>query len=160
MLTEGLQVKKLAFLDVVFDGASSGKDDGFDADVLITTSELRKMLPDLLDALGGESVAKDVQVVQANDRTAGAAGADKTSAEPPPPHLGSHIDGPDPLYGQAVAIVHKHKKASISLVQRHLLIGYNRAARLIEDMEKAGIVSCMNSAGHRNILKTAGEVVA
>jgi recombination associated protein RdgC len=57
VLTEGLQVKKLAFLDVVFDGASSGKDDGFDADVLITTSELRKMLPDLLDALGGEVVA-------------------------------------------------------------------------------------------------------
>lgn len=57
MLTEGLQVKKLAFLDVVFDGASSGKDDGFDADVLITTSELRKMIPGLLDALGGEVVA-------------------------------------------------------------------------------------------------------
>jgi recombination associated protein RdgC len=54
MLTEGLQVKKLAFLDVVFDGASSGKDDGFDADTLIATGELRKMLPDLLDALGGE----------------------------------------------------------------------------------------------------------
>ena len=54
VLTEGLQVKKLAFLDVVFDGASSGKDDGFDADVLIATSELRKLLPDLLDALGGE----------------------------------------------------------------------------------------------------------
>ena len=56
MLTEGLQVKKLAFLDVVFDGASSGKDDGFDADTLIATSELRKLLPDLLDALGGEAI--------------------------------------------------------------------------------------------------------
>lgn len=55
VLTEGLQVKKLTFLDVVFDGASSGKDDGFDADVLIATSELRKMIPGLLDALGGES---------------------------------------------------------------------------------------------------------
>ena len=54
VLTEGLQVKKLAFLGVVFDGASIGKDDGFDADVLIATSELRKLLPDLLDALGGE----------------------------------------------------------------------------------------------------------
>lgn len=54
MLTEGLQVKKLAFLDVVFDGHKD-QENGFDADVLITTSELRKMLPDLLDALGGES---------------------------------------------------------------------------------------------------------
>jgi recombination associated protein RdgC len=56
MLTEGLQIKKLAFLDVVFDGASTGKDDGFDADTAIATGELRKMLPDVLAALGGEMV--------------------------------------------------------------------------------------------------------
>ncbi|MEI8168595.1 MAG: recombination-associated protein RdgC [Rhodoferax sp.] len=56
MLTEGLQIKKLAFLDVVFDGASTGKDDGFDADTAIATGELRKMLPDVLAALGGEVV--------------------------------------------------------------------------------------------------------
>jgi recombination associated protein RdgC len=54
VLTEGLQIKKLAFLDVVMDGASAGKDDGFDADVAIATGELRKLLPDLLEALGGE----------------------------------------------------------------------------------------------------------
>lgn len=54
VLTEGFQLKKMAFLDVVFEGASSGKDDGFDADVAISTGELQKMLPDLLLALGGE----------------------------------------------------------------------------------------------------------
>ena len=54
VLTEGLQIKKLAFLDVVMDGASKGKDDGFDADVAIATGELSKLLPDLLEALGGE----------------------------------------------------------------------------------------------------------
>lgn len=54
VLTEGLQIKKLAFLEVVFEGASSGKGDGFDADVAIATGELRKLLPDLLEALGGE----------------------------------------------------------------------------------------------------------
>jgi recombination associated protein RdgC len=54
VLTEGLQLKKLAFLEVVFEGASSGKDDGFDADAAIATGELRKLLPDLLEALGGE----------------------------------------------------------------------------------------------------------
>jgi len=54
VLTEGLQLKKLAFLDVVFEGASSGKDDGFDADVAIATAELVKLLPDVLEALGGE----------------------------------------------------------------------------------------------------------
>lgn len=55
VLTEALQIKKLAFLDVVFEGSSSGKDDGFDADVAITTAELQKLVPDLLQALGGEA---------------------------------------------------------------------------------------------------------
>ena len=46
----------------------------------------------------------------------------------------------------------KNRKASISLVQRHLKIGYNRAARLVEDMEKAGLVGAMNERGQRDIL--------
>jgi len=58
----------------------------------------------------------------------------------------------DPLYDQAVQIVLQNKRASISLVQRHLRIGYNRAARLIEDMERAGLVSSMASNGNREIL--------
>ena len=58
----------------------------------------------------------------------------------------------DPLYDQAVEVVLKNRKASISLVQRHLKIGYNRAARLVEDMEKAGLVSAMSSSGQRDIL--------
>jgi S-DNA-T family DNA segregation ATPase FtsK/SpoIIIE len=58
----------------------------------------------------------------------------------------------DPLYDQAVAIVLKNKRASISLVQRHLRIGYNRAARLLEQMEQSGVVSTMSSSGNREIL--------
>jgi S-DNA-T family DNA segregation ATPase FtsK/SpoIIIE len=58
----------------------------------------------------------------------------------------------DPMYDQAVEIVLKNRKASISLVQRHLKIGYNRAARLVEDMEKAGLVSAMSTSGQREIL--------
>ena len=58
----------------------------------------------------------------------------------------------DPLYDQAVEVVLKNRRASISLVQRHLRIGYNRAARLLEDMEKAGLVSSMQSNGNREIL--------
>jgi S-DNA-T family DNA segregation ATPase FtsK/SpoIIIE len=58
----------------------------------------------------------------------------------------------DPLYDQAVEIVLKNRRASISLVQRHLRIGYNRAARLLEDMERAGMVSAMQSNGNREIL--------
>ena len=58
----------------------------------------------------------------------------------------------DPLYDQAVDIVLKNKRASISLVQRHLRIGYNRSARLIEAMEKSGLVSAMDARGGREVL--------
>ncbi len=58
----------------------------------------------------------------------------------------------DPMYDQAVEVVLKNRKASISLVQRHLKIGYNRAARLVEDMENAGLVSAMSGSGQREIL--------
>ncbi len=58
----------------------------------------------------------------------------------------------DALYDQAVAIVLQDRKASISYVQRKLKIGYNRAARLLEDMEKAGLVSALTSSGQRDIM--------
>ena len=58
----------------------------------------------------------------------------------------------DELYDQAVAIVIKTRRPSISLVQRHLRIGYNRAARLIEQMERSGLVSAMGSNGNREVL--------
>jgi S-DNA-T family DNA segregation ATPase FtsK/SpoIIIE len=58
----------------------------------------------------------------------------------------------DPMYDQAVEIVLKNRKASISLVQRHLKIGYNRAARMLEEMEKAGMISAMSGSGQREIL--------
>lgn len=58
----------------------------------------------------------------------------------------------DPLYDQAVQVILKNRRASISSVQRHLRIGYNRAARLLEQMEQAGLVSAMQSNGNRDIL--------
>ncbi len=58
----------------------------------------------------------------------------------------------DALYDQAVNIVLESRRASISYVQRRLRIGYNRAARLIEDMEMAGVVSPMGSNGQREVL--------
>lgn len=54
MLTESMQIKKLAFLDVVFEGHKPGKDEAFDADAAIATAEMSKLIPDLIDALGGE----------------------------------------------------------------------------------------------------------
>nr|MBP6615990.1 DNA translocase FtsK [Aquabacterium sp.] len=77
---------------------------------------------------------------------------------------GSNLDGSpmggsdgeqDPMYDNAVAVVLQHKKASISLVQRHLRIGYNRAARLLEQMEKSGLVSSMATNGNRELIVPA-----
>ena len=61
----------------------------------------------------------------------------------------------DALYDEAVAIVLKTRRPSISLVQRHLRIGYNRSARLIEQMERAGLVSSMQTNGNREVLVPA-----
>ena len=58
----------------------------------------------------------------------------------------------DELYDQAVALVSRERKASTSFIQRHLQIGYNRAARIIEQMEKNGFISAANHVGKREVL--------
>ena len=67
-------------------------------------------------------------------------------------NLGLGLDNKDDLYNQAVSIVCREKKASTSFIQRHLQIGYNRAARIIEKMESDGIVSPANHVGRREVL--------
>ncbi|MEM6384796.1 MAG: DNA translocase FtsK [Pseudomonadota bacterium] len=66
--------------------------------------------------------------------------------------LGGNTDGEDALYDQAVAIVIKDRKCSTSYIQRKLAIGYNKAARLVEQMEDNGLVSPANHVGKREIL--------
>ena len=61
-------------------------------------------------------------------------------------------DGEKSLFDQAVAVVAREGKASTSFIQRHLSIGYNRAAKLIEQMEKEGIITPANHVGKREIL--------
>lgn len=78
--------------------------------------------------------------------------ADAEEAKPGADRLG---DFSDPLYDEAVAFVISSRRASISSVQRHLRIGYNRSARLIEQMEAAGVVSSMESNGNRTVLVPA-----
>lgn len=58
----------------------------------------------------------------------------------------------DPLYDEAVRIVTETRKASISYIQRRMKIGYNRAARMVEEMEKSGLVSPLESNGNREVL--------
>jgi S-DNA-T family DNA segregation ATPase FtsK/SpoIIIE len=70
-----------------------------------------------------------------------------------PPTPTGELDGEqDPLYDQAVRIVTETRKASISGIQRRLKIGYNRAARMVETMEEAGIVGNLQSNGFREVL--------
>ena len=104
----------------------------------VSDQEVHKVV-DYLKSRGQPQYIEDVlEGGEADAENGGAAG--ETDAES------------DPLYDQAVDIVLKSRRASISLVQRHLRIGYNRAARLIEQMERAGLVSSMQSNGNREVI--------
>lgn len=105
----------------------------------MATGELNNMVPALIEALGGE-----LQVGKEGESPAAAGPANFDGAE-------------DPLFAQARDLVIADRKASISYVQRKLQIGYNRAARLLEAMEVAGIVSPMNSSGVRDVLAKEGS---
>jgi S-DNA-T family DNA segregation ATPase FtsK/SpoIIIE len=65
---------------------------------------------------------------------------------------GGNTNGENALYDQAVSLVAREGKASTSFIQRHLQIGYNRAAKLIEQMEREGVVSPANHVGKREVL--------
>ena len=69
-----------------------------------------------------------------------------------PGMLGGNTTAEGNLYDQAVSLVAREGKASTSFIQRHLQIGYNRAAKLIEQMEKEGVVSTANHVGKREVL--------
>jgi S-DNA-T family DNA segregation ATPase FtsK/SpoIIIE len=66
----------------------------------------------------------------------------------------------DDLYDQAVALVARERKCSTSFIQRHLQIGYNRAARIVEKMESEGVVSSANHVGKREVLAPKGDYAA
>ncbi|KAG0730910.1 hypothetical protein G6F23_015829 [Rhizopus arrhizus] len=102
-------------------------------------AEIVKLLAELVYALGGEKQIQDSAATAAPGQLA-LEGGD-----------GDADDAVDPLYMDAVTVVRKHRRASVSLVQRHLRIGYNRAARLLESMETAGLVSAMTPSGSREL---------
>lgn len=131
-LTEAMTVKQIEFLDVVFEGADA--ESGFDADAAIATAEFADLAPDLIEALGGEDQPQDIVTPE------GIAQGDD-----------------DPMLRPAFSLVVNHKSASISLVQRHLKIGYNRAARLLEAMEMRKLVSPMKGNGARDLIAESEE---
>lgn len=176
VLTENLAIKSVKPLDVIRENDISTKNDAerFDSDLMLMTGELAKMLADLVEALGGEAgdlaspagppvviAAKGNEPVRAkrtalslNDHVAGQLAARGLTVVPHSDVAAD--DGDDPLYDQAVTVVLTNRRASISLVQRHLHIGYNRAARLLEAMEKKCVVGPMMSNGVRELIAPAG----
>lgn len=138
---DAMRFKSVEILDVVLDQSVAGTplDDLFDGDVAIETGELTPLIAAMLNCLGG--------IVEVEEP------APKTGEQVAPSYDG---DGVDPLIDRARAVVISYDKASISLVQRHLWIGYNRAARLMEALEVEGVVSPMQSDGSRKILNFKG----
>jgi hypothetical protein len=101
--------------------------------------------PDLFDAVSASTAAAKLESTLLQDglsATLSTAGGEVLAT----------FGEQDPMYGQAVEVVLENRKASISLVQRHLKIGYNRAARLVEDMERGGVVSAMAADGSRKVI--------
>lgn len=135
-LTDSLTIKRVAALDVLKEpanGSTLDEAERFDADFLLMAGELAQLLDGLVVALGGERTQEASDI------------ADQATTDTPD-------EGEDPLYITAVALVRKSRRVSISLVQRHLQIGYNRANSLVEAMEVRGVVSPMKAGGERELL--------
>ncbi len=163
-LTESLNIKGVAPLDIIRETDAAIRNDAerFDNDFVLMTGEYAKMLDAIVEALGGEYVAPEAPKERAAATGDEAVLAVVRNLKGIAPSLTinvqtSDIDpyGVDNMYDQAVKVVLDNRRASISLVQRHLHIGYNRAARLLETMEQRGVVSAMESNGNREILTKA-----
>ena len=159
VLDESAAIKSVKPLDVIkeTDATTKNDEERFDADFMLMTAEMAKMLADVVEALGGEA---DVEKPAPRAADAAPAKGDEPVRTQRPvtgevPAVVAPGDGSadDPLYAQAVDLVRVERRASISLVQRHLRIGYNRAAKLIDSMEIARVVSLAASNGNRTVLK-------
>lgn len=154
VLDESLTVKSLKLLDVLTEKAVTLADaEKFDSEFALFAGEAAKLLADLVDALGGAAEG-EAPVTRPAESDGPAKGDEAVRAQRVVAQVVDIPDGSasDPLYEKAVLVVRTNRRASISLVQRHLVIGYNRAARLMDAMESAGVISAMASNGDRTVL--------
>lgn len=137
VLTQSLVLKRIAHIGVNEERdpaqADMMEEERHDAEIILNAGAVREAFAAINEALGG---------IQEHE-------------EEPAASISGVGDEDDPLYEQARQIVIDNGRASISLVQRHLRIGYNRAARLVEQMECFGVVSPMDSSGSRKVLMAA-----
>lgn len=164
ILTDKLEVKRILLLDILTAGREQADDAAaqFDADFLLCASEVAGIYGALIPALGGlmEQRRDDlVDQAAADARKTFGRLADSVTADGGSMtiSIGDRVivgagNEHDPIYAEAVSLVKISGRPSISMIQRHFGIGYNRAARLIEQMERDGIVSAMNSNGTREVL--------
>ena len=171
IMDESLAVKRIQPLDVIKENTAItySDDERYDNDIMLMTGEMAKLLDGLVEALGGfavdgidgeqpapassgvhEAARKLHQTVAQAGATATLTFGNRSVTFGAPAAADEQDD--DALYEQAVTVVRKQERASISLVQRHLRIGYNRAACLLEEMERKGVVSPMKSNGSRTVL--------
>lgn len=143
VLVDDLRIQRIEIADTVFMGQSAEADDEFDGNAAIATGELSALIANLVEELGGRAVLP-IEAAAADD-----GGEDPAPAPPGDTEAGAESD---PLYMDACTLVRTNQRASISLIQRELHIGYNRAARLLDRMESDGLVSAMSSDGKRTVL--------
>lgn len=124
------------------------------ADLTILGHNLANLLADLVDNLGGETQEEGTTPEPRATRPARKV---ETNASLP---FDTEDGDRDPLYLQAVSLVLENGRPSISFIQRHLTIGYNRSARLIEQMERDGFVTPMDHTGQRRMTGKRPEVPA
>lgn len=143
VLGEDLTVRKLRFLDIVLDeldeDSIESREDQLSASFTLMTLELQRLLDHMAQWFGisdSPSLVLDGGDAPKHMREA-ARGVERSD---------------DELYESAVNYVRESRRASIAGVQRHLSIGYNRAALLVERMEAAGLVSVPDASGHRTVL--------
>ena len=155
IMTNRLELKRILLLDIVTGGQDEADDAiaKFDADFTLAAAEIEGALEALVGELGGlaRKDAPDLvdQAHAAIDNVLAAGTVTFTGIDGEALGIGNDLD---PLYYDAKRVVVEQGRPSISLVQRHLRIGYNRAARLIEQMEADGLVSAMRADGTREVL--------
>lgn len=160
-LDDKLAIKRIRFADLLQDqAAADGGEDQLgqlDASFALMGLTFSHFLPALFEALGGEEIPQglDAVAVLSPIKNTIPVRTGRIEKQVDIEELIANSiagDETDSLLAEAVAFVRKSKRASISSVQRHLKIGYNRAARLIEHMEDTGVVTPMNSNGSREVI--------